>query len=96
MIWRKSQQSATNGNCVEVAHLHGRGFAVRDSKDRGGPSLVFDARGWAAFVAAVKDGRFDVLPGAGVTGRTRAIRPGDPFASRGIESAPASCVAGRG
>ncbi|MFS1300989.1 DUF397 domain-containing protein [Streptosporangium longisporum] len=103
VIWRKSQQSATNGNCVEVAHLHGRGFAVRDSKDRGGPSLVIDARGWAAFVTAVKDGRFDVLPGAdavlpgaGATGRTRVIRPGDPFASRGIESAPASCVAGRG
>ncbi|MFB9674938.1 DUF397 domain-containing protein [Streptosporangium vulgare] len=55
-IWRKSRQSGTNGNCVEVAHLPGRGFAVRDSKDRGGPVLVFGGPGWIAFVAAVKGG----------------------------------------
>ncbi|MGC5009458.1 DUF397 domain-containing protein [Streptosporangium sp. DT93] len=59
MTWHKSRCSAASGNCVEVARLPGRGVAVRDSKDRNGASLVFDARGWAAFVAEVKVGRFD-------------------------------------
>ncbi|MFJ6773595.1 DUF397 domain-containing protein [Kitasatospora sp. NPDC091257] len=35
---------------------------VRDSKDPGGPSLVFPAASWEAFVAAVQDGEF---PGQG-------------------------------
>ncbi|MEU8382496.1 DUF397 domain-containing protein [Streptosporangium sp. NPDC048865] len=55
-VWRKSRQSGTNGNCVEVARLPGRGFAVRDSKDRGGAVLVFGRPEWTAFVAAVKGG----------------------------------------
>ncbi len=60
VIWKKSRRSGLNGNCVEVAHLPGRGFAVRDSKDRGGPVLVFGGPGWIAFVAAVKGGDFDL------------------------------------
>lgn len=59
-VWRKSGLSAASGNCVEVAHLPGRGFAVRDSKDRTGPVLVFGGPGWVAFVAAVKGGDFDL------------------------------------
>ncbi|MEU0072446.1 DUF397 domain-containing protein [Streptomyces sp. NPDC006332] len=54
--WYKSSYSGGNqGECLEVA----RGYAdvpVRDSKEVGGPALVFSARRWASFVTAVKDG----------------------------------------
>ncbi|MEU3167884.1 DUF397 domain-containing protein [Streptosporangium sp. NPDC006930] len=60
MIWRKSGLSAASGNCVEVARLADEGFAVRDSKDRRGPVLLFGTTGWSAFVAAVKSGDFDL------------------------------------
>jgi len=56
--WRKSGRSGENG-CVEVAFVEGR-IAVRDSKDRGGPVLVFDPHEWDAFVAATRDGEFDL------------------------------------
>jgi hypothetical protein len=58
--WRKSSRSGENG-CVEVAFVDGR-IAVRDSKDRGGPVLVFNAHEWAAFTVAARDGEFE-LPG---------------------------------
>ncbi|MGH3322760.1 MAG: DUF397 domain-containing protein [Streptosporangiaceae bacterium] len=58
-VWRKSGRSTGNGACVEVAAV-GRAIAVRDSKDRTGPVFAFDERDWAAFVGALKDGRFDV------------------------------------
>ncbi|WP_319458531.1 DUF397 domain-containing protein [Micromonospora sp. RTP1Z1] len=48
--WRTSTRSSGNGNCVEVAAVADR-IAVRDSKDRGGPALVFPPAAWAAFVA---------------------------------------------
>lgn len=60
VIWRKSRQSGINGNCVEVARLAGRRFAVRDSKDRAGPVLIFDGAGWAVFIATVKGGDLDL------------------------------------
>lgn len=55
--WLKSDRSGING-CVEVAFLEGR-VAVRDSKDRHGPVLVFDPHEWAAFIEAARDGKFD-------------------------------------
>ena len=54
--WRKSSRSGENG-CLEVAFVDGR-VAVRDSKDRGGPVLVFDPHEWAAFIAAARTGEF--------------------------------------
>ncbi|MGY3518257.1 DUF397 domain-containing protein [Micromonospora sp. PTRAS2] len=56
--WRTSTRSGANGNCVEVAQLTSA-VALRDSKDRSGPALVFTAREWAAFIEGTKDGEFD-------------------------------------
>jgi hypothetical protein len=55
--WHKSGWSANNG-CVEVAFVQGR-VAVRDSKDRTGPVLIFNAHEWDAFLRGVRVGEFD-------------------------------------
>jgi hypothetical protein len=53
--WFTSSRSTNNGDCVECAVLPDV-MAVRDSKDRSGPTLVFPAHQWAAFVAATTSG----------------------------------------
>jgi hypothetical protein len=58
-VWRKSTLSST-GNCIEVAIAQGR-VAVRDSKDRTGPTLVFDPADWETFVADVRKGSIDPM-----------------------------------
>jgi hypothetical protein len=57
--WRTSSRSGGNGACVEVADVD-HGIAVRDSKDSGGPVLLFTPAEWEAFTAGVKDGQFDL------------------------------------
>jgi Domain of unknown function (DUF397) len=53
--WRKSIFSSSNGgNCVEVARNLPGVVAVRDSKDPGGPALVFTPADWEAFTARLK------------------------------------------
>lgn len=47
-----------NQECVEVAHTADGGRAVRDSKDRDGGTQFHGPAEWAAFVAALKGGRF--------------------------------------
>lgn len=53
--WRKSSYSSANGGqCVEVARNLPGAVAVRDSKDPGGPALVFTPRDWRAFTATLR------------------------------------------
>jgi len=60
-VWKKASRSNGNGgnNCVEVAFLD-TGVAVRDSKNRSGPALMFTPAEWTAFVDSAKDGEFDL------------------------------------
>lgn len=59
--WRTSTRSQTS-NCVEVAPLGGGTdpVALRDSKDRSGPVLVFGRTQWLDFIAGTKNGEFDL------------------------------------
>ncbi len=60
-VWHKSSYSSNGGNsCVEIASNLPGIVAVRDSKDRQGPALVFSSDEWAAFVSGVMDGEFDL------------------------------------
>ncbi len=56
--WRTSTFSGGNGSCVEVASNLPGIIAVRDSKDRQGPALVFTPDEWAAFLAGVRADEF--------------------------------------
>jgi hypothetical protein len=59
-VWTKSSHSGpTGGNCVELAHLYGGQVAIRNSRHRSGPALLFTAAEWDAFLAGAKNGEFD-------------------------------------
>ena len=55
--WFTSSFSGDNG-CVQVKLREGA--LVRDSKDPAGPVLSFTAPEWAAFLAGVRSGEFDL------------------------------------
>ena len=57
-VWRKSSYSV-GGNCVEVAFADHH-VAVRDSKNRNGPVIMFTPNEWGAFLRGVRDGEFDL------------------------------------
>ncbi|KJS58682.1 DUF397 domain-containing protein [Streptomyces rubellomurinus] len=56
--WVKSRHSQNGGNCIEFAPGYAGVMPVRDSKDPEGPTLVFPADAWQAFVAATAAGEF--------------------------------------
>jgi hypothetical protein len=58
-MWITSR-ACNNSACVQVAHLPGGSVAVRDSKDTAKPAHIFDSAEWAAFIAGVKSGDFDL------------------------------------
>jgi hypothetical protein len=53
--WHKSRRSSATGQCVEVAYV-GQAVAIRDSKNPGGPKLIFTRHDWAIFIRQVKSG----------------------------------------
>jgi hypothetical protein len=59
-IWRKALKSAHNGGCVEIAANLQDVTAVRDSKRPEGGAHVVGRAAFAAFLADVKGGRYDL------------------------------------
>ncbi|MBF6447487.1 MULTISPECIES: DUF397 domain-containing protein [Nocardia] len=57
--WFKSSRSGGTKECVEVAFLDGGAVGVRDSKNPGGPALVFTPAEWDAFTSIVGNGGLD-------------------------------------
>ena len=52
--WRKSTYSnPTGGDCLEVADNLPGIVPVRDSKNPHGPTLIFSANAWSAFVTTI-------------------------------------------
>ena len=59
-VWRKARRSSHNGGCVEIAANLPDVTAVRDSKHPEAGAHVVDRTAFAAFLADVKDGRYDI------------------------------------
>jgi len=59
-VWHKSSRSNGPSDCVEVADNLPGAVALRDSKDRTGPVLVFSPDEWRAFIEGAKAGEFDL------------------------------------
>ena len=64
LAWRTSHRGPQGDGlevAVEVAPLPGGGMAVRDSRHREGPVLLYTRAEVTAFVLGAKDGDFDDL-----------------------------------
>jgi hypothetical protein len=60
LTWLKAQLSGANGQCVEIASTADK-VAIRDSKDPGGPILVYTFAEFKAFLHGARNGEFDGL-----------------------------------
>ena len=60
LSWVKAQFSSINGACIEIASTPGK-IAIRDSKDPGGPILVYTPLEFRAFLDGARNGEFDSL-----------------------------------
>ena len=59
-VWRKSQASTSEGQCVMVAtNLPGH-ILVKDSKNPQGPVLDFTPTEWSAFLTGATNGEFSI------------------------------------
>jgi Domain of unknown function (DUF397) len=61
LVWHKSQRSNPSGNCVEMARLPDGQIAVRNSRHRDGPALIYTRDEIAALLLGTRDGDFDHL-----------------------------------
>jgi Domain of unknown function (DUF397) len=57
-VWRRSSHCSAN-SCVEIALL-GIRVAVRDSKEKNGPMLMFTQAEWNAFLEGARNGEFNL------------------------------------
>ena len=60
MIEFRVSSFCSYGSCVEVGRSDDGAVLVRDTKDRAQQALAFTDAEWAAFVAGVKAGEFDL------------------------------------
>jgi hypothetical protein len=77
--WHKPSRSAGANNCVEVAHTHGW-TALRDSKNKTGPILIFTDDEWSTFIkdAVVRSAHPPTLSSAAIRAtveNTKTLRP---------------------
>ena len=61
VTWKKSRHSNSQGACVELAGLPGGDIALRNSRDPGGPALIYTPAEIDAFIRGAKEGEFDDL-----------------------------------
>jgi hypothetical protein len=59
--WQSSQHGDRQAAHVEMAVLPGGSIAMRNSRDPGGPALIYTHAEIEAFIAGAKDGDFDDL-----------------------------------
>jgi Domain of unknown function (DUF397) len=64
-VWRKASLSAANGGCVEIATNLPGVIAIRDSKRPEGGAHEVRRSAFAAFLADVRVGRYDIGAPAG-------------------------------
>lgn len=60
-VWRKSQRSNSQGQCVELARLSAGTVAVRNSRDPEGPALICPVDGIRELITGLRSGKFDDL-----------------------------------
>ncbi|MFJ2782269.1 MULTISPECIES: DUF397 domain-containing protein [unclassified Kitasatospora] len=59
MKWIKAAASNGVGQCVEVAALPGGDIALRNSRHKDGPALIFTPDEFRTFLGGSKAGEFD-------------------------------------